>query len=147
RKVCLYILVRNWTGVTGDVVGAGENDDHSWLQVNNILLEADQHLRSGLAANATIYIWPAWKRIGYCPHVRDGVAEEDDAALGRGRWLHSSVRITISGKLPVVIHVNGDARCAVLIQSGKATGGRKYRLRRLLRSSGERKQQHCKDSH
>ena len=46
--------LRNRAAVAGNVIGAGKNDNHFRLQIDHILTEADQHLRSGLPADPAI---------------------------------------------------------------------------------------------
>ena len=80
-----------WAGVAGDVVGAGKDDHHGGFEVDDVLLEAYEHLRRGLAADAAVDVGLAGEEgagVGAAsPVVGDGVAEEDDALFtgGRGR--------------------------------------------------------------
>lgn len=78
-------------GVHCDVVGSGEDDHGGGEEMDDILLEADEHLRGGLAGDAAVDIRAAGEEgavIGTAtPAVGDGVSEEDDALDARpGGW-------------------------------------------------------------
>ncbi len=76
-------------GVAGDVVGAGEDEDGGGVEMDDVLLEADEHLRGGLAADAAVDVGLAGEEgsgVGLAaPAVGDGVSVKDDARLGGRR--------------------------------------------------------------
>ena len=110
------------TGVAGNVVGAGKNDDDLGMKIDHILAKANQHLRRGLPANAAIDVRLAGKIFVEMPDVGDRVAEKDDAILsGRGR-LECGIGLAVAGQLAEVIGEDGDARSAVLIETSKTSG-------------------------
>ena len=94
--VRLDIFEAHRTGVAGDVIRAGEDHNNFGLQVDNILAEADQHLRRGLASDATVDVRLASKILVEMPDVGDGVAEEDDAALAGRGLLQSGVGVAVA---------------------------------------------------
>ena len=121
--VGLDVFETHGSGVSGDVVGAGQNDHHLRMQVNHILAEADQHLRRGLSADAAVQVRLAGEIVLELPDVGDGIAEKDDAVFaGRGR-LEGGVGVTVAGELAEVVGKDGDARGPILVEAGEAGGG------------------------
>ena len=55
-KVVFDHLLRRGAGVSRDVVGARQNDNCGRMKVDYILLEAHQHLRRGLPADAPVHV-------------------------------------------------------------------------------------------
>ena len=85
-EVVLNLVEGFGAGVAGDVVGSGEDDDGFGLKVDDVLAEAEEHLRGGLAADAAVDVGLAGKVLVEVPALGDGVAHEDDALFtGRGR--------------------------------------------------------------
>src|SRR5205807_9160729 len=77
--------------VAGDVIGAGEDHDDFWLQVDDVLAKTHEHLWSRLATDAAIDVGLAGKGFVEVRHVGDGVSEEDYAVVAgrrrRKRWV------------------------------------------------------------
>ena len=121
--VGLDVFQAHGAGVSGNVVGAGQNDHHFGMQVDYILAEAHQHLRRGLSADAAVEVGLAGEIVFELPDVGDGIAEEDDAVLaGRGR-LEGGVGVAVAGELAVVVGEDRNARGPVLVETGEAGGG------------------------
>ena len=87
--VGLDVFEAHGPGVSGNVIGAGQNDNHFGMQIDHILAEADQHLRRGLPADAAVEVGLAGEIVLELPDVGDGIAEEDDAVLARRRRLEA----------------------------------------------------------
>ena len=81
----------------GDVVDTSQYHDRLRVQINHILTETNQHLRSGLPADATIHEIMLDKvgRVGRPPTIGDGVTHEHDVC----RNLYLFVRLGITSKL------------------------------------------------
>src|SRR5512146_2146265 len=84
-KVVFGVFKGHWASVAGDVVNARQNDYNLWLQIDDILMKAENHLRRGLAADAAIDIRLTRERLVEVPAFGNRVAHEDDAILSRGR--------------------------------------------------------------
>src|SRR5690348_2521468 len=65
-------------GVTGDVVGAGKDYDSFGMKFDHVGAQADEQLRSGLSADATVNVGLAWKEFVELPEIGDGVAEKNN---------------------------------------------------------------------
>jgi hypothetical protein len=112
------------------------------MQINHVLAEAHQHLRRGLAADATVDVRLARKILIEMPDVGDGVAEEHDARLVRRRRRQRSVGLAIARQLAVVVGEDRDTPRPVGIKPGEARGGdagswNQLRGRRLCGLPGE----------
>ena len=77
---------RHGPGIARDIVGAGQDDYCGGLQVDHVGEHADQHLRSGLTADAAVDVRLAGERLIQVPSNGDGISHEDDA-LGIGGLL------------------------------------------------------------
>ena len=104
-------------GVAGDVVGASENDDDFGLEVDDVLAEADEHLRSSLSTDAAVDISLAGEIFVELPDVGDGISEEDDAVLIRGGRLEGSIGRAVAAEFSEVIAKDGSFVSAVLFES------------------------------
>jgi len=108
-------------GVLREIVGAGQDDDGCGLQVDDVLLEADEHLGGGLAADTAIE--PRLAREEFArlaaPMVGKRVAVEDDAlGAGRGRadlfvfgGVASELGEVVEARLELVQLLLGCRRC------------------------------------
>ena len=107
----------------GDVVGSGQHDQHLGMQINHILAEAHQHLRSGLPVDAAVDVRLTGKIVGQLPVVGDGVANEHDSILARRRRAERRIGLAIALQFAEIIGVDGNPRRPVLIEAGEAGGG------------------------
>ena len=100
-EILLGLLDGHGAGVSGDVVGAGEDDDDFGLEVDDVLAEAEDHLWSGLAADAAIDVWLAFEGAAGAaevPAFGDGVTHEDDAVFAGGGWAELQIVLLESGE-------------------------------------------------
>ena len=97
--------VRSGAGVAGDVVRTGEEDHGGGFEVDDIGEKPDEHLRSGLAADAAIDVGFAGERFEEFPAVGDGVSVENDAA---GLGLEFGVIGVIAAELIPVLELVGE---------------------------------------
>jgi len=101
-QVVLDHRLRGRAGVAGNVVGAGQDHHHLWLQCQHVLREAHQHLRRGLATDATVEPALAGEESSAAfrtPAFGDRVAEEHHARLARHGLRQLRVGITIALQL------------------------------------------------
>ncbi len=56
-QVVFGLLESHGAGIARDVIGPGKDDDDLGLKCDHILVKAEDHLRSGLAADAAIDVW------------------------------------------------------------------------------------------
>ena len=82
--VLLDVGVGHRTGVAGDVVGAGEQDDDLRLQGEHVGAQPDEHLRRRLPADAAVDVALPGEEAAIAlvvPRVGDRIAEEHDVDL------------------------------------------------------------------
>ncbi len=105
-EIAFDLIERHGAGVAGEVVGAGKDDDDFWLERDDIGAETDEHLRSGLAADAAVDVRLAGKEAAEFwanPGVGDGVAHEDDALFGFGGRFYRGVGVVVAGDVGPVL--------------------------------------------
>ena len=145
-QVRFNVFVRDRSRIARNVVGSGKYYNGFRLKINYVLPKAHQHLRGGLPADAAIDVRLAGKRIGNRPNVGDRVAEEHDPILSWCGRLQRCIGTAITRKLPVVVRVNRNSRCAIFVQTGKSgcwnSDGICWRLGRSL-SPSRRPAKHC----
>ena len=66
------------------------------MQIQNVGLKTLEHLTGGLAGDAAVDVVVVGKILVQAPEIRDGIAEEDDARLGRIRSGNSAVRFGVA---------------------------------------------------
>src|SRR5258706_6604810 len=106
----------HWARVSGDVVGAGENDHHFRMKLDHVLPEANEHLRRRLASDAPVDVRLAGKIFVEMPDVGDGVAEEDYAVLVGSGGLEGGVGLAVAGEFTEIIEQRGRLRLAPLLK-------------------------------
>ncbi len=101
-QVVLDHRLRAGPGVARDIVGAGKDEYHLRLQSDDVLAEAQQHLRRGLPADAAVEVALAGeerRRIFFTPALGDRIAVEQHAwhagLLGR----YARVGLAVAGQL------------------------------------------------
>src|SRR5208283_5363713 len=123
RVVRLDLFIAHAPCDSGNIVGSRQHDEHLGMQIDYVLAKAHQHLWRGLPIDAAIDVRFARKIVRQLPVVGDGIADEDDAILS-GRWLSKrSVGFAIAFQFAEIVGVYGDARGAVLIETGKTVEG------------------------
>ena len=110
-----------------------EWEDGGWVESDDVLLEAEEHLLSGLAADAAVDVRFAGEErtcaFFAAPDIGDGVSHKDNAGMVRGRRRELGVGIAIAGEVgPVgelvfhLVEFDGIA-CGAGILSGEAVRG------------------------
>ena len=120
-EVCFDVLVRSRSRVPGNVVRAGENHYNLRLKTDDVLPEANEHLRGRLSSDAAVDVRLPGKELVEAPQIGDRIAEEHDTLLVCRRHLQCGVGGTISRAFSIVVRVHGDARCPVSIQARKSS--------------------------
>ena len=106
--------------VPRNVVGAGQHHHRGGLQLDDIGIHADQHLRRRLAADAAIHVWLARKILLQVPEVGDRIAHEDDAPGRRRLLLQILVGLMITAQLIPVLQLVGERSRGVDETAGRA---------------------------
>ena len=96
-------------GIAGDVVGAGQQNECRGLQIDHVRKHPNQHLRSGLPANAAIHVRLAGERLRQLPDVCNGVAEEHHALRLRRLRLQRFIGGVIAAKLVPILELIGES--------------------------------------
>ena len=117
------VFVASGSGDAGDVVGSGEDDQNFGMEIDYILLKADEHLRSSLSVDTAVDVGLAGKIVWKLPVVGDGVAEKHDAIFFWSGQCECGIGLAVAFQFSEVVGVDGDAGGAVLIEIGVAGGG------------------------
>ena len=115
-QVAFDLGQRHRAGIAGDVIGAGENDDDLWVEVDDVRTKANEHLRCGLPADAAVNVGLAGERLVELPDVGDGVAHEDDAVFVGVAQAKLGVGLTIAAEIAEIIHPLLDESLAILLK-------------------------------
>ncbi len=94
---------RHRTRVARNIVGSGQHDHCSRLQVDDIGIHANQHLRRSLPADSAIHIRLAGKVLVQSPEVRNRVAHEHDSLRICRLLLQVFVGLMIAAELVPVL--------------------------------------------
>ena len=131
---------RHRTRVARNVVGAGQHDHYSRLQVDHIRIHANQHLRRSLPADPAIHIRLAGKGLIQPPEVCNRIAHEHDPLRIGRLFLQFFVGLMIAAELVPVLKLVCQTLRAV---EETAVGSRWVELIRQLGVSMQSAKQQC----
>ena len=82
--------------VPGNVIGAGQHHHRGGLQIDDVGIHANQHLRCRLATNPAVHVGLTWKGFLQVPEVGNRIAHEDHSIGGRRLLLQLLVGLVIT---------------------------------------------------